>query len=210
MAVAKICGIETEYGIIIRGAEESNPITASSTLVNAYVAEVASQPGQGRPNASDRLGLRGRDPGERRPWRFSAAELCTRGRDPSGQRRADQRQPVLRGPRPPRAVDAGMLQCAPRPCCTTGAGEEILIRSMAGAKRLLPGDQEIVVYKNNSDGKGQSYGCHENYMLSRQLPFGRIVTHAHRPLRQPPDLHRCRQGGVRSARHAPPTTCRSS
>src|ERR1700753_2509671 len=47
MAVPKICGIETEYGIIIRGAEESTPISASSTLVNAYVAEVASQPGQG-------------------------------------------------------------------------------------------------------------------------------------------------------------------
>ena len=49
MAVPKICGIETEYGIIVRGAEESNPITASSTLVNAYVADMASRGATGRP-----------------------------------------------------------------------------------------------------------------------------------------------------------------
>ncbi len=30
--------METEYGIIIRGSTEPNPIAASSTLINAYVA----------------------------------------------------------------------------------------------------------------------------------------------------------------------------
>jgi proteasome accessory factor A len=56
------------------------------------------------------------------------------------------------------------------------AAELIARRSMEAAKRLLPEGQEIVVYKNNSDGKGNSYGCHENYLMDRQLPFGRIVT----------------------------------
>jgi proteasome accessory factor A len=37
------------------------------------------------------------------------------------------------------------------------------------------GTPEVVVYKNNSDGKGNSYGCHENYLLARETPFGRIV-----------------------------------
>jgi len=32
-----------------------------------------------------------------------------------------------------------------------------------------------VVYKNNSDGKGNSYGCHENYLMSRATPFPMIV-----------------------------------
>ena len=32
-----------------------------------------------------------------------------------------------------------------------------------------------MVYKNNSDGKGNSYGCHENYLMSRDTPFGRIA-----------------------------------
>ena len=48
---------------------------------------------------------------------------------------------------------------------------------MRAAVSLLPDGQEIVVYKNNSDGKGNSYGCHENYLMDRQVPFGRIVTH---------------------------------
>jgi proteasome accessory factor PafA2 len=57
------------------------------------------------------------------------------------------------------------------------AAEQILIESMDAARRALPDGQEIVVYKNNSDGKGNSYGCHENYLMDRQLPFGRIVSH---------------------------------
>ena len=40
-----------------------------------------------------------------------------------------------------------------------------------------PPGQEIVVYKNNSDRKGNSYGCHENYLMDRAVPFGRIVPH---------------------------------
>ena len=37
MAIRKVFGIETEYGIVLRGAGESNPIAASSVLINAYV-----------------------------------------------------------------------------------------------------------------------------------------------------------------------------
>jgi hypothetical protein len=38
--------------------------------------------------------------------------------------------------------------------------------------RFLPEGQEIVVYKNNSDGKGNSYGCHENYLMARSRRSG--------------------------------------
>jgi proteasome accessory factor A len=55
------------------------------------------------------------------------------------------------------------------------AGERILARSMDAARRLLPAGQEIVVYKNNSDGKGNSYGCHENYLVDRNVPFAVLV-----------------------------------
>jgi proteasome accessory factor A len=49
---------------------------------------------------------------------------------------------------------------------------------MAAAKRMLPPGQEIILHKNNSDGKGNSYGCHENYLMDRSTPFSRIITHA--------------------------------
>ena len=59
------------------------------------------------------------------------------------------------------------------------AAEEIVRRSMVHASAKLAatatGPAEVVVYKNNSDGKGNSYGCHENYLLARETPFGRIV-----------------------------------
>ena len=42
MAIAKICGIETEYGIQIRGSE-SNPILASSLLISSYVAATSKK-----------------------------------------------------------------------------------------------------------------------------------------------------------------------
>ena len=44
MAIPKVCGIETEYGIIVRGAE-SNPVTASSLLINSYLASTQPKVG---------------------------------------------------------------------------------------------------------------------------------------------------------------------
>ena len=57
------------------------------------------------------------------------------------------------------------------------AGERVLARSMQAARRLLEPGQEVVVYKNNSDGKGNSYGTHENYLVDRAVPFASLVRH---------------------------------
>ena len=57
------------------------------------------------------------------------------------------------------------------------AGEVTLARSIEAAVAMLPPDQSIVVYKNNSDRKGNSYGCHENYLMDRTVPFARIAHH---------------------------------
>ena len=46
---------------------------------------------------------------------------------------------------------------------------------MENAKAVLPAGEEIVVYKNNSDGKGNSYGCHENYLMDRTVPFSLVA-----------------------------------
>jgi proteasome accessory factor PafA2 len=59
--------------------------------------------------------------------------------------------------------------------CADKAGERILARSMLAARRLVEPGQEIVVYKNNSDGKGNSYGTHENYLVDRAVPFAQLV-----------------------------------
>jgi proteasome accessory factor A len=55
------------------------------------------------------------------------------------------------------------------------AGERILERSVASVEEILPPGERILIYKNNTDGKGNSYGCHENYLVDRTIPFARIV-----------------------------------
>jgi len=39
----------------------------------------------------------------------------------------------------------------------------------------VPGASPIQLYKNNTDNKGASYGCHENYLMRRATPFADIV-----------------------------------
>jgi proteasome accessory factor A len=56
------------------------------------------------------------------------------------------------------------------------AAEEIVRASMVHVRSLLPDGGEIIIHKNNSDGKGNSYGCHENYLLARETPFGRLAS----------------------------------
>ena len=100
MALPKVCGLETEYGIVVRGAE-NNPVTASSMLINAYVAATARR---ARPH---RLGLRGRTPHQRRPRVLPRRLARPRGRDHARQRRAHQRCALLRRPRPSGDLHAG-------------------------------------------------------------------------------------------------------
>src|SRR5205085_857766 len=56
------------------------------------------------------------------------------------------------------------------------AGERIVERSLEALRQVLrhPG-QRVSIYKNNTDGKGNSYGTHENYLVDRRTPFSRIV-----------------------------------
>ncbi|MCW2623273.1 MAG: protein of unknown function DUF245-like, partial [Frankiales bacterium] len=40
-----------------------------------------------------------------------------------------------------------------------------------------PGTAPLQLYKNNPDGKGVSYGTHENYLVTRKTPFNDIIRH---------------------------------
>ncbi len=174
MAIRKVCGIETEYGIALRGAGESNPIAASSLLINSYVSRLqrmASAAGAGNSVS----------------WDF---EDESPGRDARGFAREGALAPEIEthlvnavltnGARyyvdhahpeysTPECSDALELVCFDK------AGERILARSLETVAEVLPPGQEIVVYKNNSDRKGNSYGCHENYLMDRSVPFSRLA-----------------------------------
>ncbi|MGH9213314.1 MAG: depupylase/deamidase Dop [Acidimicrobiales bacterium] len=176
MALRKIIGVETEYGILVRGAAESNPIAASSVLINAYVQELARMGTDSR--TTSRVGWDFEDEHPDIDARGFTAEtalapevethlvnaVLTNG----ARYYVDHAHPELSTP-----------ECAdPRSIVVFDkAAEVILQRSMRAATAMLPPGEEIVVYKNNSDRKGNSYGCHENYLMDRQVPFSRIVTH---------------------------------
>lgn len=175
MATAKILGIETEYGIVVRGSTDANPIIASSMLINAYLGSLSDATGP----PVNRTGWDFEDEMPANDARFDAVRLSvapdvethlvnavlTNG----ARYYVDHAHPEYSAPECADALSALRYDLA---------GEEILRRSMVAAHRLLPDGQELVVYKNNSDGKGNSYGCHENYLLSRAVPFGAIVSHA--------------------------------
>jgi proteasome accessory factor A len=55
------------------------------------------------------------------------------------------------------------------------AGERLFDQCREAANGKLPPPQQLLIYKNNSDGKGNSYGYHENYLMARSVPFERLV-----------------------------------
>ncbi|MDH4168118.1 MAG: depupylase/deamidase Dop [Acidimicrobiia bacterium] len=173
MAIKKTFGLETEYGIVLRGADDGNPIAASSLLINAYLS---TSEGNGPPR---RVGWDFEDemPGNdaRGPTPLGAmppeveTHLVNAVLTNGARYYVDHAHPEMSSPEVADALSAVLYD---------RAGDLIAIESMTAARSLLPPDQQLVVYKNNSDGKGNSYGCHENYLMDRTCPFGRIVVHA--------------------------------
>ena len=53
------------------------------------------------------------------------------------------------------------------------AGERILMR--CAQKLSEERDSAVCLYKNNTDFRGHSYGCHENYLLPRSLPWEKLA-----------------------------------
>lgn len=165
MAVPKVMGIETEYGIGGPGNPEFNPVLASSMLINTYAGalrRIRWDYEQESPlrDARGFEPVQAREPAEED---FGLANVIL----PNGARYyVDHAHPEYSTP-----------ECAePRDLVVHDkAGERILEASLGLIGDLLPPGQRVALYKNNSDGKGNSYGTHENYLLDRHVPFSRVV-----------------------------------
>ncbi len=80
------------------------------------------------------------------------------------------------------------------------AGERLLEECARQVTRR--GSRTVKLYKNNTDFRGHSYGCHDNYLIPRVIPWERLV-HAMTPVpRRAPALLRRGQGrlGMREQR----------
>ncbi|HEV3474740.1 MAG TPA: depupylase/deamidase Dop [Actinomycetota bacterium] len=158
-------GIETEYGISGPGNPDFNPVLASSLLINTLAGSL-----------------------RRIRWDYEQESPLrdARGFEPVQEREPTEEDLGLANVILPNGaryyVDHAHPEYSTPECATPRdlvihdkAGERILERSLQLAAEFLPPEQRISVYKNNSDGKGNSYGCHENYLVDRATPFARIV-----------------------------------
>ena len=173
MTVRRVMGIETEYGISVPGHPNANPMATSSQVVTAYGQHILrGGPVRAHWDYDVESPLR-----DARGFDMSRAEA-----DPSqltdddpgmanviltnGSRLyVDHAHPELSTPEVTNPRDAALWD---------RAGEEIMRTAMRLAA-TAPGAREIVLYKNNTDNKGASYGCHENYLMRRTTPFAEIV-----------------------------------
>ena len=168
MALPKICGIETEYGIAVREATEFNPILTSSLLINAYAKPAFKRVKWDYEEESPLRDARGFD----RAPADAVIEDDTGLVNvilPNGARYyVDHAHPEYSSPECSNARDAVIWD---------KAGERILEDSIKAAQSMVPDGENVFIYKNNSDGKGNSYGTHENYLVDRKVPFAEIVKH---------------------------------
>ena len=168
MAIPKICGIETEYGISVKSGGEFNPILTSSLLINSYAGPAFRRVKWDYEEENPLRDARGFE----RPMADSPLDDDSGLVNvilPNGARYyVDHAHPEYSTPECSNARDAVRWD---------KAGELILERSIAAAREIAPAGERVFIYKNNSDGKGNSYGCHENYLMDRKTPFPQIVRH---------------------------------
>jgi proteasome accessory factor A len=166
-------GTETEFGISVQGQPTANPMVASSQVVNAYASAT----------------LRARrarwDFEEESPLRDARGfDMSREVADPSQLTDEDlglANVILTNGAR--LYVDHAHPEYS-TPECTNPrdvvkwdkAGDQVMLDATRFAA-AIPGAGPIVLYKNNTDNKGASYGAHENYLMRRSTPFSEIVRH---------------------------------
>ncbi len=174
MSVRRIMGIETEYGISVPGNPGANAMVTSTQVVNAYLAASAARARRARWDFEEENPLRDArgfdlarevaDPTQLTDEDLGLANvILTNG----ARLYVDHAHPEYSAPEVTNPRDAVLWD---------KAGEHVVADASRRAGSA-PGAELIQLYKNNTDNKGASYGCHENYLMRRSTPFGDIVRH---------------------------------
>src|SRR6187455_3710839 len=173
MSVRRVMGTEVEYGIAVQGQPLANPMVASSQVVNAY-ASATVKARRARWDFEEESPLRDArgfdmsrqiaDPTQLTDEDLGLANvILTNG----ARLYVDHAHPEYSTPEVTTPRDIVKWD---------KAGEQVMLDAARRAGQL-PGGTPIVLYKNNTDNKGASYGAHENYLMRRSTPFADIVKH---------------------------------
>ena len=169
----RVMGTEVEYGISVQGQPTANPMVASSQVVNAY-ASATVRARRARWDFEEESPLRDArgfdmsrqiaDPTQLTDEDLGLANvILTNG----ARLYVDHAHPEYSTPEVVTPLDVVRWD---------KAGEQVMLDAARRAQQL-PGNPQIVLYKNNTDNKGASYGAHENYLMRRSTPFADIVRH---------------------------------
>jgi proteasome accessory factor PafA2 len=169
VTTSRVMGTETEYGISVPGQPSANAMVSSSLVVNAY-----SPPRDRRTRW---------DFEEENPLRDARGfEMAREASDHPGDDDLGLANVILTNGARLYVDHAHPEYSTPE---VTGpldlvvwdkAGERVMAEAARRAA-TIPGTQPLQLYKNNTDNKGASYGCHENYLMARATPFAEIVRH---------------------------------
>jgi proteasome accessory factor A len=175
----RVFGLETEYGITIQGAPSVDVVAESIELVRSYTEHGAHM----------KWDYRLEDP-HRDARGFRAAQLL-QDTDESAYYEIDRKRPLsfeeiksdLVLSNGARFYNDHAHPEYSTPECTTlrqlvaheKAGERILAECARRRNLKLPEGEEVRLFKNNTDFAGHSYGCHDNYLMRRDLPWDQLV-----------------------------------
>jgi proteasome accessory factor PafA2 len=169
MAIPKVMGTEVEYGITVKNDRDFDPISSCVLLVNAYredgSARILWDYDQENPLADARgFQVEGEKYTPNQQENIARNKTLVNG----ARYYVDHAHPEYSCPEVTNARDLVIHE---------KAGERILEVSRREANRVLPPGTQMLIYKNNSDRKGNSYGSHENYLMDRRTSFKQIVEH---------------------------------
>jgi len=197
-------GIETEYGILQPGRPMANPMLLSSHIVAAHVPARAGSRSRARWDYDDedplhdargfRLQRAAAHPSMLTDDPTSLAPAVDVSPPPGGPERLQElARPMVEEYDDPSAANVILTNGArlyvdhahpeyssPE---VTGpldgvrwdrAGEIVMLASVR-ALAQNPALPEVALYKNNVDGKGATYGTHENYLVERAVPFADLA-----------------------------------
>ena len=162
----RIIGTETEFGLSARGPNQTDPVSDSLQLIGQFPSLPAVQAIWDYERENPFLDVRGfaveGDPERPAP---SYNRLLNKLLANGGRLYVDGAHPEYSTP-----------ECTnPREIVAFERAGERIMASCLLAFNQKAGQDTFVVYKNNTDGKGNSYGYHENYLLSRTISFERIA-----------------------------------
>ena len=143
--MTRVLGIETEYGILAPDAPELGPAALSAAVVAAHAGPATG-------TALDWV--------EEIPIEDAHNRVLSNG----ARLDVDHAHPEYSGPEVTSAREAVAYDLA---------GDAVIVAAARAASAEW--GIEIGIYKNNTDSRGASYGCHENHLVPRSLPWARIA-----------------------------------